>query len=206
MKRYAILSIIITATLSLPSCIFEKEASNPYEYSGVRNFAENTCRFILESAVNAMEQNVDDWGAFKEGTVTVHDQRYNASLEIGRMEGADSTWVVRESLPYDNAKYGFPYSFNPNRLHYILTLRLLEETADNGLHSWNASFTGEYDEGDGYTASLKSLNDGVRMFWKKSTGNNTVQYTLNGDGRCEVDVFKDGEHIDKAYFYYRVSQ
>lgn len=206
MKRSVITFIILSAVLSLTSCVFEDEYSNPYKYFGAKVFAENTCRFILESAVNAMEQNADGEDNFKEGTVTVQDQRYSVSVEVGKVDGADSTWVVRGVLPYKTPGWEYVFSFNPNKLHYILTLRLLKDKAGDGMHNWNASFTGEYDEGDGYTANLKSKNEGVRMFWRKTDGNGAAQYSLTGDGTCEVEVLKDGKQIDKAYFYYRASQ
>jgi len=203
MKRSITYLIFLAVALSSASCVVQDEAANPYMLYGPRDFADATCKYILESAVNALEQKVDNENVFKDGPVTVYDQYYNTVISINKMEGADSTWVITDAIPEEGGTRYHAYCFNPARLHYTLYMKLLEQTEDNGFHSWNAVFTGEYDEGDGFTASYKTLYDGIRMFWKKSQWNDTVQFSLTGDGSCAIDIFKNGTPVETTYFHYR---
>ena len=199
--RYILAAAVLVA---VSSCRFEDEAFNSLS-NNTYGFASSVCQYILESAVNAMEQKVDNEEVFKDGFIIVHDAEYYGKIEIRKMDGADSTWVVRNAVTEaDRGGEFYAYNFNPAFLDYTLILRLEKKKDADIFNNWTGTFEGTYDERDGYTATMKTMYDyGIQMYWKKTTYTNTVQYSLTGKGSCEVQFFLDGNPLDRVVFKYR---
>ena len=201
MKRLPRILLTVAALLAAVSCKLDEEAYNPIHY-GTRGFASSLCKYILESSVNAMEQKADNEEVFKDGFILVYNENYYSKIEVRKLEGADSTWVVTNAVTEADKDGYYAYEFDPRNLQYTLILRLLGRKEGDEFNTWNASFTGEYDEKDGYTATMQTRGNGMRMFWEKTTSHSSVMYSLTGSGSCQVEIFRNGDPVDKVIFEY----
>jgi hypothetical protein len=201
MERSFIYLILAVLLVSVSSCVVADEAGNPYKYSGPKTFAYDISDFITKSAVYAMEKAVTDEEAFKNGFSTVCNLDYNI-VNIRKAEAADSTWVVTDALPDDGGQRYYHHSFNPVRLHYTVTIKLLGDYEGSGKHVWNAIFTGDYDEADGYSAVFTTMYDGIGISWKPVTINakGDTRYDVTRSGACGFEIFRDNESLDDVYY------
>lgn len=189
--------ILAAVLLAAASCRYENEQYNPYT-TGAQGFSRSICDYILESSASTLEKLAGDMEIYDDGYHAVVSKDYFSQVEITKLEGVDSTWVVTIAMDGtdDREIYDY-YTFNARYLEFTLILTMTGDVEGQDLHTWHATFEGSYDERDGYSATMGSEDSGVDIFWKRTESRTSVQYDMKKYGSCVVEIFEQGKPLDK---------
>lgn len=103
------------------------------------------------------------------------------SMTVTKVSDRDSTWTVEGST---------------GRTRFNATVRMDGRNSD-GLCEWSATTIGDYDEGNGYKATLE-ISTPATFFWEKYVSRSEITHYFLTSGKGILQTFKNGHPVENC--------
>lgn len=184
MKKY--ISILASAVMLAVLTVSCSNISEGVTSVRLRSYSENMVKnYVINPVLTINESAFKEKDIFKEGFTVTKKGKYTITLR----SATDSTWSYMQTS--DNARY-------------VVSgiIRMLPDNA-LGLHMWECSAEVSYDENNGYTSVLKTVNP-AEFYWEDQLMETEYTYSIVFDGKFTIDTYLSEKHLDSGVLtFYR---
>lgn len=178
MKKYTaiVASLVLLAALSV-SCGALDDGLTSLK---LKSYSEEMVKhYIVRPVLTINESAFRKKDIFKDGFSVTEKGKYTITLR----SASDSTWSYAQTS--DNSQYTVSG-----------LIRMLPDN-DLGLHMWECRASILYNEGNGYTSSLETINP-AKFYWTDELTETEYTYSIVFDGKFSIDTYLSDKHLDNG--------